>query len=77
MGSFFKFGRVILEICEFYCSRKQGFFRQDLERTYKSEMATKRFLKGCSFLGINTHNFVKNNPKLENKSLFNATFYGA
>ena len=31
----------------------------------------------CNFLGRNTHNFVKNDPKFENKSLFDAKFYGA
>ena len=41
MGSFFKFGQAVLEIFEFYCSKKQGFFRQDLEGTYISEMAPK------------------------------------
>ena len=30
-----------------------------------------------NFLGINAHNFVKNDPKFENKSLFDAKFYGA
>ena len=53
MGSFLKFGQAAPEIFEF----KRGFFRQDLEGTYVSEMASKRrFLKGfCNFLGINTH----------------------
>ena len=30
-----------------------------------------------SYLGINTHNFVKNDPKFENEGLFYAKFYGA
>ena len=29
-----------------------------------------------NFLGIYTHNFVKNDSKLENKGLFHAKFYG-
>ena len=55
----------------FSAPENEFFFRQDLEGTYLSEMATKRrFLKGyfCNFLGINTHNFVKNDPKFENKN---------
>ena len=31
----------------------------------------------CNFLGINTHKFVKSDPKLGNKGLFHAKFYGA
>ena len=31
----------------------------------------------CNFLGINIHNFAKNDPKFENKSLFDAKFYEA
>ena len=31
----------------------------------------------CKFLGINTHNFVKNDPNFENNSLFGAKFYRA
>ena len=31
----------------------------------------------CHFLGINTHNFVKSDLKLENKCLFCAELYGA
>ena len=31
----------------------------------------------CNFLGTNTHNFVKSDPKFENKSLFHAKFYRA
>ena len=39
----------------------------------------KNFLEGFfyNFLGINPHNFVKNDPKFENKSLFDSKFYGA
>ena len=79
MGSFFKFGQAVLEIFEFYCSKKQGFFRQDLEGTYISEMAPKDdfWRVFCNFLGINTHNLVKNDLKLKNKSLFEAKFYRA
>ena len=52
--------------------QKTGFFRQDQKRKKK------RFLKGFffNFLGINTHNFVKNDPKFENKSFFDAECYG-
>ena len=56
MGSFFKFGQAVLEIFEFYCSKKQGFFRQDLEGTYISEMAPKRwFFKGFLQFSGNKH----------------------
>ena len=39
----------------------------------------RRFLIGflTNFLGIITHNFVKNDPKFECKSLFDAKYYGA
>ena len=47
MGSFLKFGVAVPEILAFWCSKKWGFFRQDLEGTYLSEMASRRrFLKG-------------------------------
>ena len=79
MGSLFKLGKVVLKIFELYCFRKTGFFRLDVEGTYISELAPKTFLKGFfwNFLGINTYKFVKNDPKFENKSLFDAKFYGA
>ena len=38
-------------------------------------MAPKRRIF-CKFLGINIHNFVKNDPNFENKGLFDAKFYG-
>ena len=31
MGSFLKFGQVVPEILAFECSKKRGFFQQDLE----------------------------------------------
>ena len=37
----------------------------------------KRFLRGFLQFSGNTHNFVKNDPKFENKSLFDPKFYGA
>ena len=84
MGSFLKFGQTVLEIFELYYSmgffrQKWGFLRQVLEGTYISEMAPKRkFLEAfCNFLGITAHNFVENDPKFENRSLFDAKFYGA
>ena len=42
-------------------------------------MAPKKVFEGLfrNFLVIKTHNFVKNNPKIENKSLFDANFSGA
>ena len=37
-----------------------------------------RFLIGfCNFWGINTHNFVKNDSKFEDKGLLHARYYGA
>ena len=43
-----------------------------------SNITKKKIFEGFfyNFLGINTHHFVKNDPKFENKSLFDATFYG-
>ena len=38
----------------------------------------RRFLKAFfNFLEINNHNFVKNDPELENKSLLDEKFYVA
>ena len=53
--------------------QKAGFFRQDQKR--KKSKIFERFV--FNFLEINTHNFVKNDPKFENKSLFDAKSYGA
>ena len=81
MGSFFKFGQVVPEILAFECSKKRGFFQQDLEGSslHIWNGTRKKNFEGYfhNFLGINTHNFVKKDPKFENKSLFDATFYGA
>ena len=71
MGSFFnRFYRYLN-----FSASKNRFFKTRLKATYISETAPKlRFLMGfffCNFLGINTQNFVKNNPK------FDATCYGA
>ena len=53
-----------------------GFFRQDLkEETCIPDMAPKRRFF-CKFLGINTHNLVKNDSNFESKGLFDAKFYG-
>ena len=46
-----------------------GFFRHDLH----TDMVPKIFF--C-ILGINTHNFVKNDPNFESKDLFDLKFYG-
>ena len=57
-----------------------AFFRQDLKQgTYISEMALKNNICDVffNFLEINIHNFVKNDPKFQNKGLFHAKFYGA
>ena len=53
--------------------QKAGFFRQDQKR--KKSKIFERFV--FNFLEINTHNFVKNDPKFENKSLFDVKSYGA
>ena len=65
---FFKFVQAVLEIFEFKCSKKEGNFRQVLERTYISGVASKIF-DGLffNFLGKNIHNFVKNDPKFKNE----------
>ena len=79
MGSFLKFGQAVPEIFEFKCSKKQDFFKQNLEETCNLKWHQKEnFLRLLSnFLGINTHNFVKNDPKFENKSLLDAKRYEA
>ena len=39
---------------------------------------TRRFLMDfCNFLGINTHNFVINDPKFKDKGLLRVKSYGA
>ena len=84
-GLIFKFGRAVPVAFELECSKKQGFFRQDLEGSRLLSNITHLkwhiFLKGifaifsfCNFLQINTHNFVKKDPQFENKSLFDANF---
>ena len=79
MNSFLKFGQAVPEIFEFKCFKKRGFFKQNLEETYNLKWRQKEtFLRLLSnFLGINTHKFVKNDPKFENKSLFDAKRYEA
>ena len=62
------------------CASEKIITVEDLEGTYISGMAPKRrFLMVFffNFLGINTHNFVKNDLKFENKCLFHAKVYGA
>ena len=56
--------------------QKTGFFRQELEGSYISDIApTRRFLKGfLQFLGINTHNVVKNDPNLKTRAYFMQSF---
>ena len=79
MGSFFKFGQAVPEIFELYCSKNRGLFRQDLRELTYIKGTKKKIFDGffCNFLGISTYKFVKNDPKFENKSLFDAKFYGA
>ena len=75
MGLFFKLDQAVPEISEF-----KALFRQDLKQgTYISEMALKNNICDVffNFLEINIHNFVKNDPKFQNKGLFHAKFYGA
>ena len=54
--------------------KKMGFLRQGLRGNLHTWDGTKKIF--CNFLGINTHNFVKNDPDLENKGLFDAKFHG-
>ena len=44
-----------------------------------TEMGPKNFFLRlfCNFLGINTHYFVKNDTKFENKKIFDSKFHGA
>ena len=81
MGSFFKFGQAVPEIFEFEYSKKGVIFRDDLkgrELTYLKWHQKEDFWRvSCNFLAKNTHNVVKDDPKFEYKSLFDAKFYGA
>ena len=76
MGLFFKFGQAVLEIFEFSCSKEGVFLDKTEEGTYLPDMAPKRRFF-CKFLGINTHNFVKNYPNFESKGLFDVKLYGS
>ena len=63
-----------------FSASKNGVFKTRLKRelTYLKEHQKEDFWRVfCNFLWINTHNFVKNDPKLLNKSLFEAKLYGA
>ena len=80
MGSFFKSGQAVPEIFEFLCSIKRGVFLNKTYRelTYLTWHQKEDFWGSFyNFLGINTHNFVKNDSKFENKNLFDAKLYGA
>ena len=64
-----RFGRYL----NFSTPKSEVFLRQDLEGTYISEITPKRrFLKGFFFFF-----FFKNEPKFQNKTLFDAKLYGA
>ena len=59
---------------------KNGVFSDKPQRevTYLKWHQKEDFWRAfCNLLGINTHNFVQNGPKFENKSLFYAEFCGA
>ena len=78
MVLFFKFGQAVPEIFKFYCSKKEGFFRQDLEGTYISGWngTKKRFLMVffCNFLEINTHTLSKMTQNLKISACFMQNF---
>ena len=69
---FFKFGQVVLKIFEFLVLQKRGVFTILRENLFLSGMVPKRrfLMIFCNFLGINTHNFVKNDPKFKNRACF-------
>ena len=57
-----------------FSAQKMGFLRQGLRGNLHTWDGTKKIF--CNFLGINTPNFVKNDPDFENKGLFDAKFHG-
>ena len=64
--------RGYLEIFKFSAPKKGGLGKTQRELTDLEWYQKKIYLVGylfCNFLGINTHNFVKNDPKFENKGL--------
>ena len=42
MGSFVKFSQAVPEILQFLCSKKTGFFRQDLRESLHTRNGTKK-----------------------------------
>ena len=56
----------------------QSFWRANtnLTENSKHKLRHKKEEFFCKFLGISTHNFVKNDPNFESKGLFDANFYG-
>ena len=60
-----------------FSAEKNGFFYAKLKENLHIWTGTKKkiFDEFFNFLGINTHNFVKIDPKFENKDLFHAKFY--
>ena len=63
-----------------FSALKNGFFldKTQMELTYLKWGQKEDFQRPFwNFLGINAHNFVKKDPKFENKSLFDAKFDGA
>ena len=74
----FKFGLVVLEILEFQFSKKELFKTRLTGNLHIWNGTKEKIFDGlfCNFLEINNHNFVKNDPKFENKGLFHAKFYG-
>ena len=78
MGLFLKFGQMVSRYLNF-SAPKNGFFLTRRRRNLHTRDGTKKIYEGffCNFLEIKTHNFVKNHPKFENKSLFDAKFYEA
>ena len=73
MGVFLKSDQgVIWRYLNFSAPKKGGLGKTQRELTDLEWHQKKIYLVGylfCDFLGVNTHNFVKDDPKFENKGL--------
>ena len=58
-----------------FCTQKKSCFRQDLSGNLHTWLGTKKKIF-WKLLGINTHDFVKNDPNFESKGLFEVKLHG-
>ena len=69
----FSFFQFFIMVTWILVLQKMGFFKTRLRGNLHIWNGTKKKTLDylfCNFLGINTHKFVKNDPKFENKCLF-------